>query len=392
MNKFGLPALLMALLLCSCATTRQPTPIVPASELPADVTMNEDAGRGSLLFVKVRLESGEEVPLAVDTGSSFTIFDKSFDSKLGQRLGTITTPVIGAKKKLTRFTSPKLYLGSTRLVTGDYVYTSDYLSEVSSNFPFRVLGVLGLDCLKHYRIQMDFEERKMRFLNSDQVKPAELGKAFPLSLEYLALLHQPGPVTREGHDWWMIDTGCNIDGLLCVPLFPAGKESRISARKQPARNVNVFFPKCVWNDNNYSRLLIGTGVDLIGVRFLARHLVTFDFPNRTMYLKQKSIGPLPNDFLNDQVTDALIGPRELLRNLKESGQLPGCSREKEEELFCVYHPEGDSNSYIFAYREEIDSETRHYRVGRLSKDAPWKLEAAWRTDQNDHVIEQYALP
>jgi hypothetical protein len=33
----------------------------------------------------------------------------------------------------------------------------------------------------------------------------------------------------------------------------------------------------------------------IGLRFLARHLVTFDFPKRTMYLKRTSIGPLtPN--------------------------------------------------------------------------------------------------
>ena len=30
----------------------------------------------------------------------------------------------------------------------------------------------------------------------------------------------------------------------------------------------------------------------IGLRFLARHLVTFDFPKQTMYLKRVSVGPL----------------------------------------------------------------------------------------------------
>jgi hypothetical protein len=34
--------------------------------------------------------------------------------------------------------------------------------------------------------------------------------------------------------------------------------------------------------------------DAIGLNFLARHLVTFDFPNHTLYLQRQSIGPLPN--------------------------------------------------------------------------------------------------
>jgi hypothetical protein len=34
--------------------------------------------------------------------------------------------------------------------------------------------------------------------------------------------------------------------------------------------------------------------DGIGLRFLARHLVTLDFPERTLYLQRQSIGPLPD--------------------------------------------------------------------------------------------------
>ena len=33
-------------------------------------------------------------------------------------------------------------------------------------------------------------------------------------------------------------------------------------------------------------------LNLIGLQFLARHLVTFNFPKRIMYLKRTSVGPL----------------------------------------------------------------------------------------------------
>jgi len=45
--------------------------------------------------------------------------------------------------------------------------------------------------------------------------------------------------------------------------------------------------------------------DGIGIRFLARHLVTLDFPKRTMYLQRQSIGPLPNQKLETTRMEAL---------------------------------------------------------------------------------------
>ncbi len=40
------------------------------------------------------------------------------------------------------------------------------------------------------------------------------------------------------------------------------------------------------------RLGESSGGNTIGLRFLARHLVTFNFPKRMMYLKRTSVGPL----------------------------------------------------------------------------------------------------
>src|SRR5580765_1562062 len=67
------------LLLCSCATTPDPSPTLRAAKRPADVTMNQNAGRGRLIILPVRLETGEELPFMLDTGASGTCFDKSLE-------------------------------------------------------------------------------------------------------------------------------------------------------------------------------------------------------------------------------------------------------------------------------------------------------------------------
>ena len=70
-------------------------------QLPADVTLNKDAGRRSYLFVTISLETGEKLPFIVDTGSPVTFFRKSLEPKLGKRVGTIEvwSPGIGGMRR-----------------------------------------------------------------------------------------------------------------------------------------------------------------------------------------------------------------------------------------------------------------------------------------------------
>ncbi len=134
-------------LLCTCATPPHGPAVFPASELPAEVAMNEEAGRGMLLFVKLRLESGEDVSCAVDTGAPTSLLPKSVEPKLGKCLGEAEFSTLDTSKAKERiFAAPKLYLDDTPLVMGSHIGTWD-----SS------MGVLGLDCLRHYCIQLDFD-------------------------------------------------------------------------------------------------------------------------------------------------------------------------------------------------------------------------------------------
>src|ERR1700722_8599952 len=78
--------------------------------IPHEVTINKDAGRGNFVFVTLRLESGEEWPCMVDTGSPITVFDKALEPKLGKRLKNGTLSMGWTKQKCGVYAAPKLYL------------------------------------------------------------------------------------------------------------------------------------------------------------------------------------------------------------------------------------------------------------------------------------------
>lgn len=359
---------LSLLLLCSCATTSQQSAIVPATKLPADATINKSAGRGGMLFVTLRLEDGQEFSFGVDTGAEGTVFDKSLELKLGKRLGTKTLSGWHGKTESDLYAAPNLYFGNVRLMTGNEVATSDFQRQsLMTGRP--VMGILGMDCLKHYCIQLDFEAGKMRFLNSDQMDAATLGKDFPLTFKDNCpfIHHVSFTGGKDTHS--LIDSGCVSDGFV--------EQGTVEGEKFET----VHLQECVWSGESCSNLFVQVGANVIGLRFLARHLVTLDFPKHTMYLKQTSVGPL--------VDEAVETALQFLKDLKEKGRQPGWSKDESGE---TAYPEANSNSVTFNIGKKGDSSTYHYTVSRASKDDSWKLQRAWRTDQNDKLIEEYSVP
>lgn len=271
------------------------------SELPPEISMNKDAGCGNWLFVPIRLNNGERVWFFADTGTSWTILSKSLKSKIARR---------EEKHRVTHDTNSggapmsegQLFLGNTRVVIRSNVRARDFtvLSLVAGR---RIDGILGMDFLGHYCVQLDFETRKVRFLDPDSLDKSELGKSYPLKIKYncpfinhVALI--PGASTNS-----LIDTGLMYDGQVEKVQFSGHYFMQIRnwfvmhfpfARKL---HRHLLIPECTWDGETYDALKVDVGSikrvgpNIIGLRFLARHLVTFDFPNGVMYLKQQSVGP-----------------------------------------------------------------------------------------------------
>lgn len=159
------PGILLSLLLfCSCASTPNPAAFAPASDLPAAVAQNAGAGRGGPVTIMLRLESGEEFAMFVDTGSPITLLPKSLEPKLGKRLGTETVLAVDGKEKVSLYAAPRLFLGNTQLIT------SKRAGVWNGRF-----GILGMDCLRHYCLQLDFQAGQLRFFGSGTHQHRGLG-------------------------------------------------------------------------------------------------------------------------------------------------------------------------------------------------------------------------
>jgi len=280
---------------CSCTTTPNwdaDDSITPP--LPGETSLNKGAGRGDQIRVTLHLKSRQEIPVMVDTGSPDTMLDKSLNPQLGKRLGKEKFKFPAMRKgTAASYKAPELYLGGTQLRIGKKVSTIDWNGGAA---------ILGMDCLQHYCIQLDFTAGKLRFLDPDHLKTEELGQAFPITISpWTGHVFVREDFMGAKRAKWMIDTGCNADGALKRKLFKqalrAQHVSAAQAESNGAKGLGALFPETEFR-GRYTNLIIGEMPpkepfpNLIGLQFLARHLVTFNFPKGTMYLKRTSVGPL----------------------------------------------------------------------------------------------------
>jgi len=265
-------------------------------DIPPEVSFDKKAGRGDYIYVTLRLEGDEDLLFLVDTGAPVSVLDKTLEPRLGERVGTIDGSYPYSRRRVRQgaYRAPRLYLGNTQLLAGKWVATDD-LSATEPHRPLR--GILGMDCLRHYCLQLDFAANKMRFLDPARPGTKDLGKAFPLTFS-------SGPLHVFVDDKLLgvrganslIDTGDSSDGALESTLQEAWEEPKAVwtnhvTTAEGAREHRAFFvfPKGEFGGDTYPFLILTPDFrNIIGLRFLARHLVTFNFPKRTMHLLRRS--------------------------------------------------------------------------------------------------------
>ena len=266
------------------------------TRLPPEVMMNQGADRGSHIFLMVRVGHGDELPFVLDTGASVTAFDESLAPQLGARVRTMTIWRWGEQKDSGVYAAPHFYLGGTRLLTGPTVTTSDF-KNISARVGRPVMGLIGMDVLEHYCVQMNFAAGKLRFLDAGHADKSKWGRAIPLTNigdGCLAVRENLAGVKGAGS---LIDTGDNGDGWLVPEIF----QQWTNQVRLPAEG-EVHSPQGVLNGDRYKRVdlrvldanaMLNRDLHMqfngVGLHALSRYVVTFDFQNRTMYLKRPSV-------------------------------------------------------------------------------------------------------
>ena len=361
--------------------------------------MNKDAGRGNWLIVTLRLENGETLPFMMDTGCPITKLDKSLEPKLGKCLGTTTAWAFGVKNEVGIYAAPKLYLRNTPLMTyTNFILTED-CKRFSSSEGRSTMGVLGMDVLEHYCIQLDFNRGVMHFLDDEHANKIDWGKPFPLiDVGERCFIVGENLVGAKGPGS-LIDTGWNGDGLLTPELFQQWTNHALLPASGEARSPNGMLGGATYHSLDLRGLDKNdhdshSGFNTIGIHVLSQNLVTFDFQTRTMYLKRTSDWPLYDKRL-EAAAKSDAGPvLKSFQSLRKKGQLPGWSKnDKSSNKTAIFSGHyADVGTCHVAIQKKGDSSFYYYTFVRTSKESPWKLQKAWRTDQNDRTVEEYPVP
>jgi len=393
------------MLLCSCSTVMNwalDDSSVDKSlrpPLPAETYFNKEAGRGGHLFIKLHLENGQELLFLVDTGAPVTMLDKSLEPLLGKVLATETGHIWYAKTNLNVYGMPKLYLENMQLLTGNRVFTDDF-KRMDLGQP--VMGILGMDCLRYYCIQLDFAAQKMRFFNPD-ANPGDWGKTFSIIMTGNFFIN-PTVLTyanfsRSNNAWFSIDTGCPNDAELSMELFHQVLQEQTpystNQIKLPSGETEqvALFSKIEFNHEFYNDFILAgraSGENLLGLRFMARNrLVTLNFPKRKMYLQR-----WPDFFV--VADDLSIEALQFMSNLRGEGRIPGLLQNDPGHISDWNSSENSSEVYpvsrTFHITKNDDASKYNYIVVKTSKDSTWKLQRAWLTGADDRVIKEYPIP
>jgi hypothetical protein len=340
--------------------------------------MNKGAGCGEYLFVTLHLEDGQTLLFVLDTGTDINVLDESLDSQLGRSIWE-WKPANGVgigPAKLRR--APKLLLGETELQTGGWIWTTD-LKQMSNvvHRPSKtgrpVMGILGMPCLKHYCLQLDFDAGMLRFLDSQSASKQNWGTAFPLRKRFGGLFAIDDNLSGQKGPGSVVDTGCNGDGFLTVDSF----RRWTNGMKPGVATQGVFggstYPDIyLVQDDRFH-------FNDIGLTFLDRHLVTLDFPNQRMYLKRTSNGR----WMSREVESAI----QFLIAFKRTGRLPGWAKDEKGQIL----PEEPADG-LFTMIKQGDPMLYHYTVVQDTSNGIWRLQNAWRTEADGRHTNNLPLP
>ncbi|HTI71893.1 MAG TPA: hypothetical protein VMF06_18095 [Candidatus Limnocylindria bacterium] len=265
-----------------------------AKELPGEVTISQDIKIGAAIYLTLTLENGTPVVVLLDTGSAVTHLDESLVPYLGPKKGT-TEVIFPAMGWITAalYNQPKLFLNGTELKAEGKVQVYPFRLRPSSGTEIR--GILGLNCLKHYCLQIDPEAGKLRFLKSGHFQKSEAGRYYSMviSQDY-EIAAVEGNLLGDEDTGSIVDTGWSTDGALQQKNF------RKALRRKGARLIRqgdpvtcnppsaALLPVASFHMSSYTNVVINDArqADIYGLRFLARHVATLDFPDERLYLRR----------------------------------------------------------------------------------------------------------
>ncbi|MCP4261621.1 MAG: PDZ domain-containing protein [Planctomycetes bacterium] len=262
--------------------------------------------------------NGKEYLFELDTGSSHTLFDISLKDKLGKPNKIVKGKTPAGLMKFTLYNAPEAFLGPLNIKDCRTVTVLN-LEQASSALGRKIHGIIGMNFLKKYVVRIDFDKGMVSFLKStnegifsflrrQKNEHPDWGQEIPIKYKHIpSVPYIKGNVDGNKVDF-LIDTGLkhhihnspvnHLRGWLESKTF-----KKVASKIQFENKLNMLItargkaPSDFINSTMVGRFSIGSleykdvffdqsDNSSLGMPFLSRHLITFDFPNQKMYLKQ----------------------------------------------------------------------------------------------------------
>jgi hypothetical protein len=257
-----------------------------------------------------------------------------------------------------------------------------------------------------------FCRRQNAFSRSRNLKSENLGQAFPLTID-----SETGSVVSTHANFFgqedasfTVDTGdATSDAALKPELFQQKAQELHEKVVWQGKGKNsagvtengAFLSEVVFNGEACTNFMLADCPyrNVLSLRFLARHLVTLNFPKHTMYLQRRSGEPFADDGIISATNAYALTKEadEYLTNLKKQGQLPGWLNDGDQGQLARIPDQNTPEIYpierIFICRKNGDhSKCYYYTVVKASKDSAWKLQSAGQTDASGRILQEFPVP
>jgi hypothetical protein len=231
------------------------------------------------------------------------MFDLAFRPQLGEPKGTIKMSAHGKPVAVQVFAAPRAFIGPFDLADCNEVICVN-LKDLAPDLEREVHGVLGMDVLRKHVVQIDFDEGRIAFLNNEQENRQDWGQEFPITYNRMRLPQIKLAVGDQPEQGFFLDTGCDASGAMAKDSFrlavAQGKLKPVDTSMSTFGGVvklrQVRTSRVTAGPFEYHGLIfMEAGANFLGLGFLSRHAVTFDFPHDRLYLKKGKSFDAPDE-------------------------------------------------------------------------------------------------
>jgi hypothetical protein len=254
---------------------------------------------GDVVLIPVTL--GEKTYSCVlDTGSSLMVFDNSLKPLLGKPLGEETVGTLSLPNTIEKFESPAYRVGPFPATHKEPVVTSD-LSRFRQITGHNLRGILGMSFLRNFVVRIDFDKGSVslsRTLSAETVSNA-VKIPFELNRNGLPIIGGRIPAANRPHEVsFLVDTGASGVALNRALFQHLLEEEQLQI---VGKTISSDLGNDHWNYKarvkalkldkfEHTELLVSHTFSpqqpsVMGLSYLSRFRVTFDFPNQQLVLE-----------------------------------------------------------------------------------------------------------